>query len=152
MSADISVATITGRLGRDAEITFISSGTAVVKFSLAVNRSRKNASGEWIEEVSWFDFELWGKRGEGLHQYLTKGLKVTVQCEIRQDRWEDKGDGGKRSKVKFVVNNLVFAGSKANGQTGGQPQQRSRGYDPEAEFNEDVNQGKFEDDNFDIPF
>jgi single-strand DNA-binding protein len=148
MSADISVAVITGRLGRDAEMSYISSGTALAKFSLAVNRSRKNASGEWTEEVSWFDFEMWGKRAEGLYQYLTKGLKVTCQCEIRQDRWEDKNGGGKRSKVKFVVNNLVFAGGKTDGQTNSRPQQ-SGGYDPAAEFNESVDDGKFEDD---VPF
>ena len=87
---DINVVVLVGRLTRDAELKYTKSGTAIVRFSLAVNRSRKQDD-QWIDETSFFDIDFWGKGAEAVNRYLTKGQQVAVEGELRQDRWEQDG-------------------------------------------------------------
>ena len=68
--------------------------------------------------MSFFDLALFGKRAEGLNQYLTKGQQVAVEGSLTQDRWEQ--DGNKRSKVKIIANNIQLLGGR--GQGGGMQQ------------------------------
>ena len=89
-----------GRLTRDAELKYTASGQAVCKFSIAVNRRRKNGD-QWEDEANFFDIVVWGRQGESLNQYLVKGKMVGVDGELRQDRWQQ--DGQNRSKVEIVA-------------------------------------------------
>ena len=63
--------TIAGTVGKDAEVRSLSSGQNVANFSVAVSEGRD-------KPTTWFECSLWGKRGEVLAQYITKGSKVTV--------------------------------------------------------------------------
>ena len=101
--ADINHVVLVGRLTRDAEIKYTSSGQAVCKFSVAVNRRRKTGD-QWVDEPNFFDVVVWGRQGESLNQYLVKGKQVGLDGELRQDRWEQ--DGQNRSRVEIVANNL----------------------------------------------
>ena len=101
--ADVNHVVLVGRLTRDAELKYTPGGAAVCKFSLAINRRRKNGE-EWTEEVNFFDIVLWGRQGEALNQYLVKGKQVAVEGELRQNRWEQ--DGQPRSKIEIIANNL----------------------------------------------
>jgi single-strand DNA-binding protein len=112
MAADINHVVLVGRLTRDAELKSIASGQAVCKFSIAVNRSKKNGE-QWEDEPNFFDVVLWGRRGEALHQYLNKGKLVGVDGELRQDRWQQ--DGQNRSKVEIVANNIQLLGGGPGG-------------------------------------
>jgi single-strand DNA-binding protein len=116
MAADINHVVLVGRLTRDAELKSIASGQAVCKFSIAVNRSRKNGE-QWEDEPNFFDVVLWGRRGEALHQYLNKGKMVAVDGELRQDRWQQ--DGQNRSKVEIVANNIQLLGGNSGSGGGG---------------------------------
>jgi len=117
MAADINHVVLVGRLTRDAELKSIASGQAVCKFSVAVNRSKKNGE-QWEDEPNFFDVVLWGRRGEALHQYLNKGKLVAVDGELRQDRWQQ--DGQNRSKVEIVANNIqLLGGGSGGGSSGG---------------------------------
>lgn len=107
--SDINSVNIIGRLTRDAELSYTPSGFAICKFSVAVNRKRKQGE-EWVDEVAFFDVTLWGKRGEGIASYLTKGKQVGIEGELRQDRWEK--DGVKRSKVYIDGRNIQLLGGK----------------------------------------
>lgn len=117
--SDINTVTIIGRLTRDAELKYTSSGFAVSKFSIAVNR-RKKSGDQWVEEANFFDITLWGRRAEALNQYLTKGTQVASQGELRQSRWEQ--DGQSRSKVEVNANDiqLLGGGSRGGGASGSQ--------------------------------
>jgi single-strand DNA-binding protein len=106
---NIATSILCGTVTRDAELRYIKE-TPLLAFSLAVNRAYKKGD-EWQEDASFFDCEMWGKRAEKLAQYINKGTRLTIQAEPRQDRWEQ--DGNKRSKVKFVVQQLEFAGGKS---------------------------------------
>jgi single-strand DNA-binding protein len=105
--ADLNHVVLIGRLTRDAELKSISNGQAVCKFSIAVNRRRKNGD-QWEDEPNFFDIVVWGRQGESLHQYLVKGKMVGVDGELRQDRWQQ--DGQNRSKVEIVANYLQLLG------------------------------------------
>jgi single-strand DNA-binding protein len=113
--ADINHVVLVGRLTRDAELKYTASGQAVCKFSIAVNRRRKQGE-QWVDEANFFDIVVWGRQGESLNQYLVKGKLVGIDGELRQDRWEQ--DGQNRSKVEIVANNLQLLGSNS-GQPGG---------------------------------
>jgi single-strand DNA-binding protein len=119
MANDINHVTIVGRLTRDAEISYLPSGTAVAKISIAVNRSRKNGD-QWVEEVSYFDSAIFGKTAENLKPYLSKGKQIGLEGHLKQDRWEK--DGQKFSKVSIIADNVQLLGGKSDGgQSSGAP-------------------------------
>lgn len=103
-----------GNLTRDPEVRFLDSGMAVASFGLAVNRKWKK-DGETKEEVSFFDCEAWGKTAEICGEYLAKGRPVLIDGRLKQERWEDDG-GNKRQKIKVVINEVQFLGSREQGE------------------------------------
>jgi single-strand DNA-binding protein len=109
---DLNHVILIGRLTRDAELRYTASGQAVCKFSIAVNRRRKNGD-QWEDEANFFDIVLWGRQGESLNQYLVKGKMIGVEGELRQDRWQQ--DGQNRSKVEIVANNIQLLGGAPGG-------------------------------------
>jgi single-strand DNA-binding protein len=111
--SDINVVVLVGRLTRDSELKYTPSGYAICRFSIAVNRSKKQDDG-WVDEPHYFDIEFYGKSAEALSKYLLKGRQVAVQGELRQDRWEK--DGQQRSKVVIVASTIRPLGSQPQGQ------------------------------------
>jgi single-strand DNA-binding protein len=91
-------------------------------FSVATGSRRKKGD-QWVEESSFWDVDLWGKQGESINQYLTKGKLVAVEGSMRQDRWEQ--DGQTKSKILVTANSVQLLGSPA-GQGGAQEGQASR--------------------------
>ncbi len=106
-----------GNLTRDIELRHLPSGTALADVSLAVNDRRKTASGEWVDEVSFFDVTLWGRTAEVASQYLGKGSSMLVEGKLRQETWEK--DGQKRSKVKVVCDRMQMIGGRSGSGGGG---------------------------------
>ena len=130
--ADINRVILIGRLTRDAELKTLSNGQAVSKFSIAVDRRKKNGD-RWEDEANFFDIVLWGRQAESLHPYLVKGKMIGVDGELRQDRWQQ--DGQNRSKVEVIANNIQLLGgnngnSNNNGNNSGN-NGNSNNYDPE---------------------
>lgn len=98
----INRATISGNLTRDAELRSTASGTPVLSFTVAVNDRRKsNQTGEWEDVPNFIDCTLFGKYGQSIAQYMTKGAKVAVEGKLRWSQWER--DGQKRSKVEVMA-------------------------------------------------
>jgi single-strand DNA-binding protein len=146
---DVNYVVIIGRLTRDAELKYTNSGLAVSSFSLAVNR-RKRSGDTWEEEASFFDLALFGKRAEGLNQYLTKGQQVAVEGSLQQDRWEQ--DGKNRSKVKIITNNIQLLGSSRGGGGGGNFQQNGRGSGDDFNSSRDGGDKFQSDSNYSVDF
>ena len=127
MATDLNIVALVGRLTRDPEMKYSGNGGAILRFSLAVNRSRRNQDGTWAEEANFFDCVYFGKGAEAVSQYLSKGRQVAVQGELRQDTWKTQ-DGQSRSRVEIWVNNLnLIGGGQRDGQSGGYGQSRSNG-------------------------
>ena len=134
---DICRVTVIGRLTRDADLKYTASGLAVCKFSIAVNRSKKNGD-QWENEASFFDIVLWGKQGESLSKYLAKGKSVAIDGELRQERWQQE-DGQNRSRVIINANYIQLLG-------GGQQQNNNEQLPETSE-----SASKYDNDD-DIPF
>ena len=101
MSIDINSLNIVGRLVRDVNVKQVGKAT-LLEFTIA-NNYRQKKGGEWTDETSFFEVDLWAK-GEGLVEYMTKGRQVAVTGELRQERWEQ--DGQKRNRIKIVASSL----------------------------------------------
>jgi single-strand DNA-binding protein len=155
--SDINVVVLIGRLTRDSELKYTKSGMPLSRFSIAVNRSRKQDD-QWVDEASFFEIDYYGKGAESFNKYLTKGKQVCVEGELRQDRWEQ--DGQPRSKVLVIAGSVQLLSSPQGGGQGGssypRPQQtaqnnenpgdpRDKGYNSQVQKVVDT----FEDD---IPF
>ncbi len=107
-----------GNLTRDPELRVTPKGTPICQFSLAINRKFKMESGESREEVIFVDIEAWGKQGETIAKYVTKGRPLFVEGRLRLDTWEDKTTKEKRSRMKVVLEAFEFVGDGRSGAPG----------------------------------
>jgi single-strand DNA-binding protein len=109
-----------GNLTRDPELRVTPKGTAICQFGLAVNRQFKDESGALRDDTTFVDIEAWGKQGETISKFCTKGKPLFVEGRLKFDSWEDKASGQKRSKLKVVLEGFQFLGSgPREGQGGG---------------------------------
>ena len=108
-----------GNLTRDPQLKYLPSQTAVVEFGLACNRKFKTQAGEDKEEVTFVDCTAFGRTGEVINQYFTKGKPIFIEGRLKYDQWEDKQGGGKRSKITVVIENFQFVGGRDGGGGGG---------------------------------
>jgi len=101
-----------GNLTRDPELRYTSGGSPVCNFSIAVNRHWTDKdSGAKKEETTFMRVTVWGKSGETVAQYFTKGMPIFVEGRLQVRTWETE-DGQKRSSVDIVAESWQFVGSK----------------------------------------
>lgn len=108
----MNVWNFTGNIGRDAEQRFIQSGDSVVSFSVAV----KSGYGDKAT-TTWAKCAMWGKRGEAVVQYLTKGQLVGISGELTLREYEKK-EGGQGASLEVRVNDMTLLGKKGDGDGG----------------------------------
>src|SRR5271154_4108550 len=113
MARSLNQVTLMGNLTRDPELRQTPSGQNVTSFSLALNRSYKDASGEWQEATDYIDIVCWGPLAERVAQYLSKGRRCLVQGRLQSRNWEQ--DGQKRTKVEVLANDVTFLDSRGAG-------------------------------------
>jgi single-strand DNA-binding protein len=116
--ANLNRVLLIGNLTRDPELRVTPKGTAICQFGLAISRSFKDESGQTREEATFVDIEAWGKQGETIAKYCTKGRPLFVEGRLRFDQWEDKTTQQKRSKLKVVLENFQFLGGREGGAPG----------------------------------
>ena len=104
-----------GNLTRDPEVRYTSSGTAIAKLGMAINRYWRNQEGQQQEETTFVDVDAFGKQAETIGQYLKKGRPIMVEGRLKLDQWDDKQTGQKRSKLGVVLENFQFLDSKGDG-------------------------------------
>jgi len=109
MAKGINQVILMGRLTRDPEQRTTSTGKTIASFSIAVDRAGQDDSADF------FDVTAWEKLGELVVQYLAKGRRVLVQGRLRQDTWDDKETGKKRSKVEVVATDVTFLDGPSDG-------------------------------------
>lgn len=116
MARSVNQVIIMGNLTRDPELRQTPSGQSVVSFSLALNRSYKDQSGEWQEATDYIDVSAWGPLAERVAQYMTRGRRCLVQGRLQSRSWEQ--DGQKRSKVDVLANDVTFLDGRGEGSEG----------------------------------
>lgn len=141
-----------GNLTRDVEVRTTPNGQSVSNFSLAVSRSWKGQDGQTQEQTSFINCVAWGKPGEIIAQYVTKGSPLLVSGRLDQRSWDDKESGQKRSTVEVVVEDFNFvSGGGRTDDTAGQ----SRANSQPNQKNNDVSSQDIDDKPIDlseIPF
>ncbi len=126
MAKGFNKVVLMGNLTRDPETRTTPNGQSVTNFSLAVNRTWRDANGQNQEAVSYIDCVAWGKAGEIIAQYMQKGRALLVSGRLDQRSWDDKETGAKRSKVEVIVEDFNFVdGGGAAGDGGSASSSRS---------------------------
>ena len=145
MANDLNKVIMIGRLVRDPELRYISSGTPVANFSIVCNRSY-TINNEKKEEASFFNCIAWSKLGELVAQYSKKGNRVCVDGRLQQRSWEDQ-NGNKKSVVEIIAENVQFLSPKDSSGTDVQIDIPNQNYSAEPI---EADNNPFSDD--DIPF
>ncbi len=104
-----------GNLTRDPEVRYTSSGTAIAKLGMAINRYWRNQDGQQQEETTFVDVDAFGRQAETIGQYLKKGRPIMVEGRLKLDQWDDKQTGQKRSKLGVTLENFQFLDSRGEG-------------------------------------
>lgn len=93
---------IIGNLGKDPEMRYTPSGSAVTQMSVATNRSWRDQAGEWQSETEWFRVVIWGEKAERAAETLRKGHKVFIEGRMQTRQWEDQS-GAKRYTTELIA-------------------------------------------------
>ena len=102
---------LAGNATRDPELRYTQSGMAVVELGLAVNEKRKDAQGNWVDDVVFVDVTLWGRTAEVAGEYVQKGSAILIEGRLKLDQWTSQS-GEKRQKLKVTGDKLVLLGQK----------------------------------------
>jgi len=104
--ASLNVCSFTGRAGRDPEMKFFESGSAITQLSIAVDGFKRDS------EPLWLNLKIWGKLAQVAGDYVRKGSQIAVSGQLENESWTDKATGEKRSKMFLNVRELTLLGSK----------------------------------------
>ncbi|MGH9406112.1 MAG: single-stranded DNA-binding protein [Terriglobia bacterium] len=104
---------LVGRLGKDPEVKYTNSGSAVAKFTLATDEVFKDRAGEQQKHTEWHTIIAWNRLAEICGEYLTKGKQVYIEGSIRSRQWEDQ-TGNKRTAYEIVAREMKMLGSKSD--------------------------------------
>jgi single-strand DNA-binding protein len=138
--ASLNKVMLIGNLGKDPEVRYTTSGTAVASFSLATTDKIKNKSGEWEEKTEWHNITLWARLAEIAGEYLSKGKPVYIEGRLQTRKWQDK-EGKDRYTTEIVGEKMQLLGAKGDGggrsgggRSGGEP---TAAYDDPVAYNQD---------------
>ncbi len=120
-----------GNLTREPELRYTTSGTPVVTFGLATNKSWKDQDGNMKEVAEFHNIVAWNKMAEICQQLLAKGMKVYIEGSLTTRSWEAE-DGSTRYKTEVRVDDMILLDSKGKQGNGvGEPM-------PEQEVEEEI--------------
>ena len=117
--AGVNKVILIGNLGRDPELRYTASGTAVANFTLATTENIRTKDGGREDRTEWHRIVAWARTAELCAQYLSKGRSVYIDGRLQTREWEDK-EGQKRRTTEIVANTVQFLGGRGQGQGQGQ--------------------------------
>lgn len=120
MARSINQVILMGRLTRDPEQRTTTTGKTIASFSIAVDRGGQE------DAADFFDVTAWEKLGDLVMQYLAKGRRVLVQGRLRQDSWDDKETGKRRSRIEVTATDVTFLDGPNDGAGAGASQGAAR--------------------------
>lgn len=138
---------IVGRLGKDPEMKYTASGTAVANFNLATNYSMKDQEGNFIDKTEWHRVVAFGRTAEVAGEYLAKGRLVYVEGRLQTRSWEDQ-NGQKRYTTEVVCSDMQLLGSRGEAE----PKTEEQPANETEETTTEPEKPKTEDEEDDLPF
>lgn len=126
----LNKAQIIGRVGRDPEVRYLTSGDAVVNISLATTeRWKDKSSGETKEATEWHRVNLFGRLAEIAGQYVQQGSLIYIEGKIKTRKWKDK-DGTEKYTTEIFGESLKLLSSKQGTQPrAAEPKPSGSGFD-----------------------
>lgn len=126
--ASVNKVIVLGNLGKDPEVRYTPSGSAVANLRIATTRNWKDkSSGEKVEETEWHSVVLYDRLGEIAGEYLKKGRPVYIEGRLKTRKWQDK-DGNDRYTTEIVGESMQLLGGRdGGGDEGGGGYSRSSG-------------------------
>lgn len=128
----INKAIIVGNLGKEPELRYTQSGTAVCNFSVATTERYKDREGNKQEKTEWHNIVVWQNLAEICSKYLHKGKQVYIEGKLQTSSYDDK-EGVKKYKTEIVAHTMQMLGSVSDSQNGNkrtQEPQQSGGQQP----------------------
>ncbi len=118
---------LVGNLGKDPELRYTPSGTAVVNFPLATSENFKDRDGNKQEKTEWHNIVAWRQLAEICGKYLHKGKQIYIEGKLQTRKWQDK-NGVDRYSTEIVADSMQMlgrAGDDSGGYAQGQNSSRS---------------------------
>jgi single-strand DNA-binding protein len=110
--ASVNKVILIGNLGRDPEVRYAPSGSAICNVTLATSRQWKDkTSGERQEETEWHRVVFYDRLAEIAGEYLKKGRPVYVEGRLKTRKWTDK-DGVEKYTTEIVADQMQLLGSR----------------------------------------
>jgi len=106
MAKSLNQVIVMGNVTKHPELKQLPSGQEVIEFSLALNRSYKDAKDEWQEATDYVDVTAWGKLALQCSDRITRGSRVLVTGRLQSRKWEK--DGINRTKVDVLAQDVTF--------------------------------------------
>jgi single-strand DNA-binding protein len=153
MAKSVNKVILVGNVGKDPEIKFAGSGTAIATFSLATTDRTKDQAGTWTDRTEWHNLVAFQRTAEIVRDYVKKGSKLYIEGRIQTRSWDDKETNQKKYRTEIIVNDLVLlSGRGEGGESGGGYSKSASSYDqrPPAHADDLVQSTEITDD--DIPF
>ena len=136
--ASVNKVILIGNLGRDPEMRYTPSGSAICSLRIATARSWKNKdSGERVEETEWHSVVMYDRLAEVAGEYLRKGRPVYIEGRLKTRKWQDK-EGADRYTTEIVAEEMKMLGGREDGGSGGGGGGRSSGG---TEYGDDMDGG-----------
>ena len=112
MAKGVNKVILIGNLGKDPEVKYLPSGSAVCNVTLATSESWKDKdSGEKKERTEWHNVVFYGRLAEIAGEYLKKGSQAYVEGALRTRKWQDK-EGRDRYTTEIIVSDMQMLGSR----------------------------------------
>ena len=124
--ASLNLVQIIGRLGRDPELRYTSSGSPICSLNVATDESYNDRDGNRVERVEWHRVSVFGKIAESCANYLAKGSLVYVEGNLTTRKWQDQ-NGQDRSTTEIKAKSVQFLDRRNDDQRGGDARQSRQG-------------------------
>lgn len=110
--ASVNKVILIGNLGRDPEVRYTPSGSAVCNITVATSRSWKSKeSGEKVEETEWHRVVMYDRLAEIAGEYLKKGRSVYIEGRLKTRKWTDK-DGAEKYTTEIIAQEMNMLGGR----------------------------------------
>lgn len=112
MSRGINKVILVGHLGKDPEVKYLPSGSAVANITVATSESWKDKqSGDKQERTEWHNVVFFNRLAEIVGEYLKKGAQIYVEGSLRTRKWQDK-EGKDRYTTEIVAAEMQMLGGR----------------------------------------
>jgi single-strand DNA-binding protein len=113
MARGVNKVILIGNLGKDPEVRYTPSGTAIANITIATSESWKDKqTGENVERTEWHRVVFYQRLAEIAGEYLRKGSKVYVEGRLQTRKWQDKTTGQDRYTTEIIGDSMQMLDSK----------------------------------------